>query len=295
MTNQISMYNSSNLDASSCKPLNSLNPKGYKLYPSRNKIKININDNIYDIKKITNFFISSMISQPYFQSYFDNSEFEYKEIELFGNPDNQIIIYNNKNEKRNEIIKDRFVINDTIYTVYRHLKTFCQSDDTIRFLVHNCIYKYMECMSGLGIFLGGECYLYGKVFDHLCYQKIYITDIESIYYDCMINDKKVSKYYLIDYSKYNCLSFLNGYDHNKGIDFMISNVSKKGIGSNMIKQILKLNIKCIIMINCSRKSLDNDIKMLKNRYRISKQFRYETNYEVIVTMMKLNEIVTTLI
>ena len=68
---------------------------------------------------------------------------------------------------------------------------------------------------------------------------------------------------------------------------MISNVSKKGFGSIIIKQIMKLNIKCIIMINCSRKSLDNDINMLKSRYKISKQFRYETNYEVIVTMMVL--------
>lgn len=231
-----------------------------------------------------------MISQSYFQSYFDNSE--YQEIELFGNPDNQIIIRNNKNEKRNEIIKDRFVIDDTIYTIYRHLKTFCQSDDTIRFLVHNCIYQYMKynfgSINSLGIFLGGECYLYGKVFDHLCYQKLYITDIDSIYCDCMINDKKISKYYLIDYNKYDCLSFLNSYGHDTGIDFMISNVSKKGIGSNMIKQIMRINIKCIIMINCSRKSLDNDIKMLKSKYRISKQFRYETNYEVTVTMMVLN-------
>ena len=62
---------------------------------------------------------------------------------------------------------------------------------------------------------------------------------------------------------------------------------KKGIGSNMIKQIMKLTIKCIIMINCSRKSLDNDIKMLKKSYKISKQFKYYTNYEVIVTMMVL--------
>ena len=221
-----------------------------------------------------------MLSQPYIKSYFDNSN----DLELIGNPDNQIIIQNN--EKRNDIIKDRFVINDTIYTVYRHLKTFCQSDDTIRFLVHNCIYNYIKysfsSFNSLGIFLGGECYLYGRVFDHFCSQKIYITDMESIYYDCIINDKKVSKYHLIDYNRYDCLSFLN-----EGIDFMISNVSKKGIGSNMIKQIMKLNIKCIIMINCSRKSLDNDIKMLKKSYKISKQFKYYTNYEVIVTMMVL--------
>jgi hypothetical protein len=280
MTNQISMKSSSNLGVSNCKQLNSLNPTVYKLYPSRNKIKININDNINNIKKITNFFVSSMLSQPYIKSYFDNS----KEIELIGNPDNQIIIQNN--EKRNDIIKDRFVINDTIYTIYRHLKTFCQSDDTIRFLVHNCIYNYIKysfsSFNSLGIFLGGECYLYGRVFDHFCSQKIYITDMESIYYDCIINDKKVSKYHLIDYNRYDCLSFLN-----EGIDFMISNVSKKGIGSNMIKQIMKLNIKCIIMINCSRKSLDNDIKMLKKSYKISKQFKYYTNYEVIVTMMIL--------
>ena len=284
MTNQISMKSSSNLGVSSYKQLNSLDPKVYKLYPSRNKIKININDNINNIKKITNFYVSSILSQPYIKSYFGNSE----NIELIGNPDNQIIICNN--EKRNEIIKDRFVINDTIYTVYRHLKTFCQSDDTIRFLVHNCIYQYIKysfsSLNSLGIFLGGECYLYGKVFDHFCYQKLYITDIDSIYYDCIINDKKVSKYHLIDYNKYDCLSFLNDYSC-EGIDFMISNVSKKGIGSNMIKQIMKLNIKCMIMINCSRKSLDNDIKMLKSKYKISKQFRYETNYEVIVTMMVL--------
>ena len=127
MTNQISMKSSSNLGVSSCKQLNSLNPTVYKLYPSRNKIKININDNINNIKKITNFFVSSMLSQPYIKSYFDNS----KDLELIGNPDNQIIIQNN--EKRNDLIKARFVINDIIYTFYRHLKTFVNQTTPLDF------------------------------------------------------------------------------------------------------------------------------------------------------------------
>jgi hypothetical protein len=93
MTNQISMKSSSNLSVSSCKQPNSLNPTVYKLYPSRNKIKININDNINNIQNT--FFLSSMLSQPYIKSYFDNS----KDLELIGNPDNQIIIQNNEKKK----------------------------------------------------------------------------------------------------------------------------------------------------------------------------------------------------
>ena len=61
---------------------------------------------------------------------------------------------------------------------------------------------------------------------------------------------KVSKYHLIDYNRYDCLFFLNDYSY-EGIVFDIKCI-KKGIGSNMIKQIMKLTIKCIIMINCSR-------------------------------------------
>ena len=68
-----------------------------------------------------------MLSQPYIKSYFDNS----KDLELIGNPDNQIIIQSN--EKRNDIIKDRFVINDIIYTFYRHLKTFVNQTTPLYF------------------------------------------------------------------------------------------------------------------------------------------------------------------
>ena len=92
MTNQISMKSSSNLSVSNCKQPNSRNPTVYKLYPSRNKIKININDNINNSISIQ--FFSSMLSQPYIKSYFDNS----KDLELIGNPDNQIIIQNNEKE-----------------------------------------------------------------------------------------------------------------------------------------------------------------------------------------------------
>ena len=75
--------------------------------------------------------------------------------------------------------------------------------------------------------------------------------MESIFYDCIINDKKVSKCHLIDYNRYDCLFFLNDYSY-EGIVFLISNVSKKGIGSNMFKQIMKITTNCIIMIYCSR-------------------------------------------
>ena len=125
MTNKISMKSSSNLSVSSCKQPNSLNPTVYKLYSSRNKIKININDNINNSISIQ--FFSSMLSQPYIKSYFDNS----KDLELFGNPDNQFIIQNN--EKRNDLIKDRFVINDIIYTCYRHIKTFVNQTTPLDF------------------------------------------------------------------------------------------------------------------------------------------------------------------
>ena len=54
-------------------------------------------------------------------------------------------------------------------------KNICQSDDTIRFLVHSCIYNYIKYSVGsfnsLGIFLGGEFYIYGRVFDHFVLKK----------------------------------------------------------------------------------------------------------------------------
>ena len=44
---------------------------------------------------------------------------------------------------------------------------------------------------------------------------------------------------------------------------------------------MKLTIKCIIMINCSRKSLDNDIKMF---FFKKKAIRFQNNLNIIQIM-----------
>jgi hypothetical protein len=93
----------------------------------------------------------------------------------------------------NIIITERIIIDERVYTIRRHWLTFTQTDDTIRTLIHNMVYKLVQKYSkkyliNHGILIGGEMYLYGKILNEFFTNKIYISDTESIVRDSKRND-----------------------------------------------------------------------------------------------------------
>jgi len=182
----------------------------------------------------------------------------------------------------NYIITENILINTRIK---RHLNSFYQTDAYIRDFIHKnisleinqLIFKEKTC-----IFLGGEMYIYGKIFDHLFNKKIYITDTNSIYLDSINNDPNPNKsnYYLVDYKS----KFLIDIDSN--IDILISNISKTGLKKEICEQIQILNIKYLILISCKETVIERDIKLL-TKYICYKKIKISTNYDVFIAYLKI--------
>ena len=200
--------------------------------------------------------------------------------------------FNNFNHLQIKFISEKllnsYIITENILVntrIKRHLISFYQSDQSIREFIHEnisleikqLIFKEKTC-----IFLGGEMYIYGKIFDHLFNQKIYITDIKSIYLDSINNDPNPHKssYYLVNYNT----KFL--IDINSNIDILISNISKAGLKKEICEQIQILNIRYLILISCKEKVIDRDIKLL-TKYLCYKKIKISTNYDVFIGYLKL--------
>lgn len=73
---------------------------------------------------------------------------------------------------------------------------------------------------------------------------------------------------------------------------MIANVSKKGLGVNLIKEINKILLrkssepKVLITIHCSLSSYNNDLNHILNYYDNYNVNIIETNYKVVVSIFK---------
>jgi tRNA/tmRNA/rRNA uracil-C5-methylase (TrmA/RlmC/RlmD family) len=258
----------------------------HRLIPTRNKIHVssNIDLDIVDISIKKNF------------QFLEN----YNDITIVSLSENKIIvIYNKKNNIEliqpnikfihktkidNKIITEKIIVNEIPYNIKRHLKTFVQPDNTIRQLVHNTVYRFVSKLKiNLGVFIGGEMYIYGKILDNFIKKKIYYSDYESIIHDAKLNDIKKSEYYLINYQEPRCLnSILNKINDNNSI--IICNVSKQGLGQKLCNQINIIKSKYLILIECSKKSLITDINYLSN-YKILFNFNYKTNYEIFIIIL----------
>jgi tRNA/tmRNA/rRNA uracil-C5-methylase (TrmA/RlmC/RlmD family) len=192
------------------------------------------------------------------------------------------------------------------YNILRHLKTFYQTDESLRELIHKNIYQYInnkyidyqhvnhknKIKFNIGIFLGGEMYIYGKIFNHMFDNKIYITDTKSIHLDGKLNDNQLNKsiHLLVDYNNKTFLSNIINYKQNncnKQIDWLISNISKKGLGLNICEQILKILPKHLILISCKKISMEKDLTYLQKSYNLDHQIILSTNYDIFISFMIL--------
>jgi hypothetical protein len=253
----------------------------YNLIPSRNKIFVtsNINISIIDdsIKQNIQFLLN--LNNITIISLANN-----KLIVIYNNKINIKNNYNiqfiSKSQIHNKIISEIIYVNEIPYKIKRHLNSFVQPDNTIRFLVHNTIYRFISKIKiNLGVFIGGEMYIYGKILDNFVKNKIYYSDYESLIIDAKLNDSQLNKYYLIDYLNPKCLNKIK--DSNS---IIICNVSKSGLGINLCKQLNNIKTKYLILIECSNKALNNDLIYLYN-YTILHKFRYFTNYEIFIIIL----------
>lgn len=253
----------------------------YNLIPSRNKIFVlsYINLNIVDesIKQNIQFLLN--LNNITIISLSKN-----KLIVIYNN---KINIKNNYNIQfipkiitNNKIITEIIYVNEIPYKIKRHLNSFVQPDNTIRFLIHNTIYRFISKIKiNLGVFIGGEMYIYGKILDNFVKNKIYYSDYESLIFDAKLNDSQLNKYYLIDYQNPNCLNKIK--DSNS---IIICNVSKSGLGINLCNQLNNIKTKYLILIECSKKSMIKDLQYLYN-YNVLHKFRYYTNYEIFIIIL----------
>ena len=278
--------------------------RSFQLYPSRTKISFRITDiykfNYFNIVSDKLYLIIQFLlnngnykhNYTIFANSYENIIYcpnssinQIKKLNLLNsNPKNKFI---SKSTLENLIIKERVYINDNQYTIYRHVNSFYQTDNTMRTLVHNYIYRIVINLGSinLGLLLGGEMYLYGHIFNDIIKNKIYFTDTKSIYLDSIQNDpnKFNSKYFLVNYMDPNCLLSNINICNEQTKSLLISNVSKNGLKRNLCGQIILLKPNNIILIHCNEKAFEQDFNLLKSYYKNIKKQEYETNYKIIIS------------
>jgi hypothetical protein len=145
--------------------------------PCRNKIIFNGKD-LIDINKSKNIFnIINIHIKKILHEYYDVIPKDNSLIEIQANNIDYNMSINGFTVlwKYNYMyFKEIISINDYNFTIYRGIKSFHQTDDNIRLLLYNYIDKFLRLNNfKTGIFLGGETYLFGKIFSDL---------INNIYY-----------------------------------------------------------------------------------------------------------------
>lgn len=158
------------------------------------------------------------------------------------------------------------------HIIHYNRMSFRKSDDSIRFELYRILKR--EINSKYLYFIGGEMVFYKVLLNPLEY--IMYTDYESIYKDSLLNGNQNT--FLINYDT----------DKLKKVDSnytLIANTSKSGLGVNLAKSILELDLNYIVIISCNKKSFQRDFLILKQKYFISKKFELKTNYIVDVIFL----------
>jgi hypothetical protein len=252
------------------------------LQPSRNKIKFNGNiiktAQFNDLLRLCNSYIVKIITNQINELPINNSL-----ICIQANHNDNIITINDKCIRRYNYYNDYVTINDYNIKIIRNPSSFHQPDDNIRIPLYNFLLRYLQKKNvNTAIFLGGEMYIYGKILSHLINNAFYFTDYKSLLIDSINNSCPYNnnKYKLIDYTKHDLFDI---YDKNSDKTFLIANVSKNGLGQNLIEEICKINPKYLITIHCSKKACYNDnLLLLKNKYIYHVGTNINTNYSLIV-------------
>ena len=121
--------------------------------------------------------------------------------------------------------------------------SFRQNDISIKNTIYNILKDKVTCKNLY--LIGGDMVFYVHLLDPINF--IMYSDFQSIYDDAQLNFPKNKEIYLINYDK----------DRLKKTDksyCLIANTSKHGLGDNLCKEILDLDLNEIIIISCNKKS-----------------------------------------
>lgn len=186
-------------------------------------------------------------------------------------------------EINSEIIKSDFMIEYINQDIIKYNpKSFRQSDDNIKYKLYSILKS--EISAKKLYLIGGEMVFIVRLLKPENF--IALTDFESIYSDAVYNfPENKENIKLINYEK-NIIDNLDNLDNLDKVILdeyhLIANTSKHGLGKNLCKEILKINLKNITIISCNKKSFERDYQMLNMKYYITKIFDINTNYSVCI-------------
>ena len=187
-------------------------------------------------------------------------------------------------EINSEIIKSDLMIEYIGEDIIKYNpKSFRQTDDIIK----NKLYSILKSeINTKNLYLiGGEMVFFAKLLKPERF--IAYTDFESIYNDAICNfPENKDNIKLINYEKDNLVN-LETIKVNLETYILIANTSKHGLGQNLCKEILNLNLNNIIIISCNKKSFQRDYLMLQKKYYITKIFDINTNNSVCIYFLEL--------
>lgn len=256
--------------------------------PLRNKISLFLNDNVNiiipEIQLLIHFFRNNISKNPYITIQITNMndislificDFTEHDICHILNiiPHNtRYLCINNVNYINHRLRETYF---DTI--IYRSSNSFHQCDENIRIYLYNEIKKIFEIQYDTFIFVGGEMYIFGKLFVNNT--KIFYSDFASI-----VNDTKINidtKYiYQVDYSTITLTIPEHTYQYGSAILINTNN----GITERLCQQIFEHNIKYVYIISCKYNAIIKNIKMLSNKYVLTKFINIKSNYDICFLM-----------
>jgi tRNA/tmRNA/rRNA uracil-C5-methylase (TrmA/RlmC/RlmD family) len=281
------MQTALNLNVEDDKLLNNQNQREYKLCPSRNKVVLNNLDIDYNIlqlniKLIIQFYIKSIDFDSLIIQCTNQNDVG---IEIIGQNIQQF-----KNIKMNLKylkINDDIFIQDYLSEIYfdieikRSFNSFHQNDESIRIQIYEILKSNICIKYDTFYFIGGEMYLYGKLFFDNYVNPYFYSDYSSIIHDTKLNNPNfISNIHLIDYN--NCTLHDN---YLKNI--MLVNNGKNGLGKHLCNEIIRLGVSKIIIISCNKKSFNKDYNVLKNHYNITNEYIISSNYTIFIYILNI--------
>jgi hypothetical protein len=167
------------------------------------------------------------------------------------------------------------IIMDTV--VFRQICTFHQTDDVIKNNIYDIIFENCNNYDQL-ICVGGEMYIFAQLLK--CNKLLCYSDYKSIVDDTEFNIGTYDNVHLVDYSIFT-------FSTNSSNTCLIANTSKSGMGINLCNNIIRNNIKKLVIISCNEKSFSNDYSIIMKYYSIT--IKKIINY-VSINILEYNSI-----
>lgn len=180
----------------------------------------------------------------------------------------------------NDIIHHHEKYLDILDLAY-HPLSFRQPDNTIRTYIMTYFISEMDLIRcNVLVCLGGECTLFGKLFQKK--RKYFITDFQSIYDDLLYNYSSNCHITHVDYKTCVLDDIL---ECNK---YMIANTGYHGLGANLCQNLVRMQMNGIYIISCNKKSFQKDFVILSSTYKLVGEYEIRTNYSVWIYKLVLD-------